>query len=113
MVLSMCRALRARRSRELTAQDGLAHDLVVPRAHEGGDGQALARRGLDDGHVARAGHAQVEGARDGRGGEGEHVDQLAELLEALLVLEPQQCTASSPPPPDAFVQSAYVNTDLT
>ncbi len=35
------------------------------------------------------------------------------LAITLLMLEPQQCTASSPPPPDAFVQSAYVNTDLT
>ena len=64
---------------------GVAHELLIVTAHDGADGQALARRSLDDAEVARADEREVERARDGRGAHGEDVDLGAHLLESLLV----------------------------
>ena len=38
-------------------------------------------------HIAQADERHVQGARDGRGAHGEHVDFLAHLLEALFVAD--------------------------
>src|ERR671920_711648 len=49
------------------------------------DGEAVARRRLYDRHVAQPHQTHVEGARDGRRGEREHVHALLQLFEPLLV----------------------------
>ncbi len=67
--------------------DGGADELLVELGDDGLDGHAVFGRRLDDGHVAQAHQAHVQGARDGRGGHGEHVDGRAHLLQALLVLD--------------------------
>ncbi len=67
------------------ALNRLAHQHVVPLVDEGLDGVAARRRGGDDGEIAHAGHGHVEGARDGRGGEGENVHLGTQGLEPLLV----------------------------
>jgi len=45
----------------------------------------LGRRRGDDREVAQPGHRHVEGARDGRGGEGQQVDLAAQRLQPLLL----------------------------
>ncbi len=67
------------------AQDRLAHQRLVELAHEGLDRQALLGRRVDGAQVAHAGQAHVQGARDRRGGERQHVHLGAQLLDALLV----------------------------
>ena len=69
--------------------DGLLDLRRVELGDEGADGAPVLRRRGDDRHVAHAGQAHVERARDGRGGEREHVDELAQLLEPLLVGHPE------------------------
>src|SRR6266498_3442290 len=53
------------------------------------DGQAVLGRGLDDRHVADAGQAHLQRARDGGGGEGEAVHGGLELLQLLLGRHPE------------------------
>ena len=65
--------------------DRLLHRARVELHHEGADGAPVLGRRGDDGEVAHAGQAHVQRARDGRRGEREHVHQLAELLQPLLV----------------------------
>ncbi len=67
------------------AEDGLADEMVVELGDVGLDRQALLGRRLDRRHVADAGERHVQRARDRRGGERQHVDLAAHLLEALLV----------------------------
>ncbi len=67
------------------AVDGLAQDGLVVARHDGADGAAIDRRRGDDRHVAQAAHRHLEGARDGRGRQGEDVDVGLEGLDALLV----------------------------
>ncbi len=67
------------------ALDGAADHPLVVGADDGLDRLAAGRRRLDRAHVARAGHRQIEGARDRRRREGEDVDQAEELLELLLL----------------------------
>ncbi len=64
-----------------------ADELLVELGDDGLDGHAVFGRGLDDGHVAQAHEGHVEGAGDGRGGHGEHVDCGAHLLEAFFVAD--------------------------
>ena len=54
--------------------DRLGHRPLVVLAHVGEDGLALGGGGVEDGEVADAGEAHLQGAGDGRGREGEHVD---------------------------------------
>ena len=67
--------------------DGGADELFIELGDDGLDGHAVLGRGLDDGHVAQAHQGHVQGARDGRGGHGEHVDGGAHLLQAFLVAD--------------------------
>ena len=65
--------------------DGVAHQPLVVAADDGADGQALARRRLDDAQVAGAHEREVERARDRRRAHREDVDLGAEPLQPLLV----------------------------
>ncbi len=67
------------------AQDRLADQLVVEAGDVGAHRQAVDRRGVDHREVAQPHQAHVQGARDRRGGQGEHVDLGAQFLEPLLV----------------------------
>ncbi len=69
------------------AADGGADLLLLVGADEGQHRVALLRRGGDRGHLADAGDRHLQGARDGGGGHGQHVDVGAELLQLLLVLD--------------------------
>ena len=69
--------------------DRLLDGGAVELADEGADRAAVHRRRADDGEVAHAHHGHVQGARDGGRREGDHVDQLAQLLQLLLVLDPE------------------------
>ena len=57
----------------------------VPAANEGADRQPIGRRRGDDGDLAQPAHRHLQGARDGRRGQRQHVDLRAQLLQALLV----------------------------
>ena len=65
--------------------DGGADDLFIELGDDGLNGHAIFGRRFNDAHVAQADERHVQGARNGRGAHGEHVDLLAHLLEALLV----------------------------
>ena len=67
------------------AQDRLADRRRVPLQHEGLHREPLGRRGRDQRQVAQAAERHVEGARDGRGGQRQHVDVGPQRLQALLV----------------------------
>ena len=69
----------------MLAQQRLAHHHVVPFHHVGAHREAIDRRGLDGRQLAQARHRHLQRARDRRGGEREHVDVGAQLLELLLV----------------------------
>ncbi len=53
--------------------------------HVGLNRQSILRRRLDHRHVANADERHVQGARDRRGRQRQHVHLLAHLLDALLV----------------------------
>ena len=59
----------------------LAQHVVVPAQHGAGHGFAVLRRCFDDGKLADAGQGKLQGARYGRGGQGEGVHVLAHGLE--------------------------------
>ena len=67
------------------AQDGLGDEGVVPGGDEGLDGVALGGGRGDDAQVAHAAHGHVEGAGDGRGGEGQQVHFGAQFLQGLFL----------------------------
>ena len=67
------------------AIDRVADDALVVTADDRLDREAIERRRLDGGHVFRAHEREVKRARDRRGGKREHVHELEELLELLLV----------------------------
>ena len=67
------------------APDGLGDGRLVVLAHVGEDRPAVGRRGVDHRQVPDAGEGHLEGARDGAGGQGEHVDPLGQPLDRLLV----------------------------
>ena len=69
------------------ALDGVADQAFVVIGDDGLDGETVLGRGLEGGEVAGAGEGEVEGARDGGGGEGEDVDGLAEEFELFLVAD--------------------------
>src|SRR5882762_4629596 len=65
--------------------DGALHQLFLKGGDDGLNGQTVARRRFDDGHVAKANERHVQGAWNGRGGERERVHVFAHFLEALFV----------------------------
>ena len=67
------------------AQDRLAQDHGIVGQHEGAHGQAIDRRRRDQAHLAHAGERHLQGARDRRRCQGQHVDVGAQLLQALLL----------------------------
>ena len=69
----------------LLAQHRLADRDAVERRHEGAHRQAIDRRRGDQAHVAHAGQRQLQGARDRRRGQRQHMDVGAQLLQPLLV----------------------------
>ena len=66
--------------------DGLLDNLVVDGLEDGLDGAALGGGGGDEGRVAHAAYRHVHGARDGRGGHGEHVHLVLHRHDGLLLL---------------------------
>ena len=69
----------------LLAQQRLADGHAVERHHEGAHRQAIDRRRGDQAHVAHAGQRELQGARDRRRGQRQHMDVGAQLLQPLLV----------------------------
>ena len=67
------------------AQQRLAHHQRVERRDEGAHRQAVDRRRGDDREIAHAGERQLQGARDRRRGQREHVHFRAQRLELFLV----------------------------
>ncbi len=67
------------------AQDRVGDHLGVVLEDLGMDRQAVARRGLDHAHVAGAGEREVERARDRGRGHRQHVHQLGDLAQLLLL----------------------------
>ena len=68
------------------APDRFRGGVVVVLAHVGEDRLAVFGRRVHEREVADAGERQLQRARDRRGGEREHVDVGAHVLDALLVL---------------------------
>ena len=71
------------------ANDRLPHGPLAEVEHLGTDGQAAGRRRFDHRQVADAGHRHLEGSGNGRRGEREDIHLCPELLEALLVADPE------------------------
>ena len=69
------------------AQQRLAHDQRVERRDEGAHREPVDRGRGDDREIAHAGHGELEGARDRRRGQRQHVHLGAQLLEPLLVAD--------------------------
>jgi len=67
------------------ALNRVANQALVIRGDDGLDGEAVLGRCLDRAHVAGARERQVEGTRNGRRAQGEHVDHVAKLFEPFLV----------------------------
>ena len=67
------------------AQQCLANRDWIEWRHESPHRQTIDRRRRDDGEVAHAGERQLQGARDRRRGQREHVHFRAQRLELLLV----------------------------
>ena len=65
--------------------DGVGQDAVVVLEDIGLHRVAILRGLLDDGHIADAAHRHIEGARDRRGGQGQHIDIRRQLLDAFLL----------------------------
>ena len=71
---------------EMFAQQGFANDDGIERRDVGAHREAVQGRRGDERKFAHAGKRQLQGAGNGRGSEGQHMDIGAEFLEALLVL---------------------------
>ena len=65
--------------------DGFAHDVVALRDDEGLDRQPLGGGCGDDGEFAQAAEREIQGARNGGGGERKHVHLRAQGPQALLL----------------------------
>ena len=74
---------------EQLTPDRCRDQLVVIGADVGEDRVPVLRWGGDGGHLADPGEAHLQGARDRRGGHGEHVDVRAQGGDVLLVLDPE------------------------
>ena len=71
------------------AADRLGDGALVVLAHVGEDRLALRRRGRDERQVPDAGQAHLQRPRDRAGRQGQHVDAVGELLDGLLVGDPE------------------------
>ena len=65
--------------------NGALDQALLKRRDAGLNGDAIFGRRLNYRHIPQSHQRHVQGARDGRRGHGEHVDILANLLQALLV----------------------------
>ena len=65
--------------------DRLFDQVIVPAADERPHSTPILRRGGDQRQVSHAADGELQGSRDRRGTEGEHVDVRTQLLDALLV----------------------------
>ncbi len=65
--------------------DGALDEIFLEGRDDGLNGEAVARRSFDEGHVAETDEGHVQGARNGSGGESQGVDVFAHFLEALFV----------------------------
>ena len=75
---------------DLTAAVALAHDRLadrhrIVRHHEGAHRQPVDRRRRDDAHLAHPGQRQLQGARDRRRGQRQHMHIGLQLLQLLLL----------------------------
>ena len=66
-------------------QNRIANDLFVIARHVSLDRQPIRRRGFDDAQVPNADQRHMQGARDRRRRQTDHVDELAELFQSLLM----------------------------
>ena len=66
---------------------GVGDGVDVPFAEDGLDVLSSSGRGGDDADVAQAAEGEVEGARDGGGGEGEQVGVASEAFEFFFVAD--------------------------
>ena len=71
------------------AMNGPLDRLGIEPADPGLDRLAIGRRSLQVGDVANAQQAHVQGPRNRRGRERQHVDRRTEGLQPLLVLDPE------------------------
>ena len=71
------------------ALDRLADQVLVVGADVGADRAPALGRGLDHRDVAQAGEAHLQGARDRRRRERQHVDFQLQLAQQLLLLDPE------------------------
>jgi hypothetical protein len=55
----------------------------------GHDRQAFFGRGVDGGNIPHTGQRHIQGARDGRCGQCEHIHRSAQLFEMFLVGHPK------------------------
>ena len=69
------------------APDRLGDELLVVGAHVCANGPAALGRGFDHGDVAKPGKAHLEGARNRRRRERQHVDPELQLAQELLLLD--------------------------
>ena len=67
------------------AQQCFAHHHVVPFHHICADREPVDGRGLNGRKLTQAGHGHLQGARDRRCGQRQHVHIRAQLLELFLV----------------------------
>ena len=65
--------------------DSLFYHFLGERRDDGLNGEAVARRRLNDRHVAESDQRHVQRARNRRGGEGERVYVFPHFLEAFFV----------------------------
>ena len=72
---------------EMLAQQAFADDDGIEGRDVGADRQPVERRRGDEREFAHAGECQLQGARNGRGGERQHMHVGAHFLQALLVLD--------------------------
>src|SRR5262245_57914548 len=63
----------------------IADDLFVIPSHVSLDRQPIRRRGFNDTQITNADQRHMQGARDRRRRQADHVDELAQLFQALLV----------------------------
>ena len=71
------------------AQDRLAHHDGIERHHKRAHREPVDRRGGDDAHLAHPGKRQLQGARDRRRGQRQHVHVGLQLLQPLLLRDPE------------------------
>ena len=79
------------------AQQRLAHHDRIERRDEGAHREPVDRRRGDDREIAHAGERKLQGARDRRRGQRQHMHLGAQLLELLLVRRRRSAAPRRPP----------------